>query len=90
MINVMSFGENPGLAFADLVLGHVPYAELMAAISEQKLKGKPLQGIRASQLRYEWAVFQADESVIFNVRPSEPGAKPVTVAYYQWIPGQDP
>lgn len=74
-ISLMSFGRI-GQTHAEVALGHVGYREFRRAMLARYPDWDP------SSYRYEYAVFRDDESIVFNVRPDETGAKPVTVTYF--------
>lgn len=85
-LKLMAFFDSDDKAFADCVLGHIPFHQLMDQIKEEYEVGD--QPFPTARLRYEYAVFRTDEKCVFNVSPATPKAKAVTVAYYQWIPEQ--
>ncbi len=60
-----------------VTLGHVGAREFKRALNARSETANP----DIEKWRYEYAVFRDDESIVFNVRPDETDAKPVTVLY---------
>lgn len=76
-------------AGAVVCLEHVGLREFRRAVlGNTALLQLELVEIDACEIRYEYAVFRDDESCIFNARPDDAGAKPVTVAYFGARPDQ--
>ena len=76
----MLFGQ--GQYDAGVLLGHVGHREFRRAmLGTTALISMSAESVDAAEIRYEYAVFRDDESIIFNVRPDETGARAVTVSY---------
>lgn len=87
--SLMSFGGSEERPFADMVLGHVPFAELNAMLRERYSVEDDDDLPVPSRLRYDYCIFADNESAELNASPSDPKAKAVTVAYHRWVPPQD-
>ncbi len=87
-LSLMEFTAAAGRMPAVVCLGHVGVREFLQALAAQFDGGRGLaRNLSSSELRravprYQYAVFNDDESIIFNVRPDTTGAKPVTVAFF--------
>ncbi len=73
-LNLMHFG-GAGLLNCDCVLGHVGMREFRRAVLA---KYPDWNG----EAYYEYAIFRDDEAALFNARPDDTDAKPITIAYY--------
>lgn len=74
-VSLLTF-KGVGDVNAEVAMGHVGAREFRRAMHARIPDWDP------NTFRYEYAVFRDDESVVFNVRPDEADAKPITIAYF--------
>lgn len=84
-LDLMAFTSGDELeSFAQVAMGHVGLREFRRAV----ISRYPVGVLDRCEIRYEYAVFRDDESIVFNERPDAVGAKPITVAYFGARPDQ--